>query len=111
MLKPFFQMMARVRKFNNNDFYIFSELKYNPRARLWTYDEVDQQTSFKQDQLLENEYIYDDDSNIIINRKICLFRKIFIYSTMEQLNNNSTTIMKLFYEIGTRKGFTINLDF
>ena len=107
----FFQMMARVRKFNNNDFYIFSELKYNPRARLWTYDEVDQQTSYKQDQLLENEYIYDDDSNIIINRKNCLFRKIFIYNTMEQLNNNSTTIMKLFYEIGTRKGFTINLDF
>ena len=30
---------------------------------------------------------------------------------MQQLNNNSTTIMKLFYEIGTRKGFTINLDF
>ena len=30
---------------------------------------------------------------------------------MEQLTNNSTTIMKLFYEIRTRKGFTINLDF
>ena len=71
--------MARVRKFNNNDFYIFSELKYKPRARLWTYDEVDQQTSYKQDQLLENEYIYDDDSNIIINRKIVyLGRFLFI---------------------------------
>ena len=35
--------------------YIFTELKYNPIARLWTYDEIDQQCSYRQDQLLEND--------------------------------------------------------
>jgi hypothetical protein len=51
-------MMARVSKFNNNDFYIFQNLIYKPRARLWAYDEVDQQTSYKQDSLLEmNTYV------------------------------------------------------
>ena len=103
--------MARVRKFKYNDFYIFTELKYNPIARLWTYDEIDQQCSYKQDQLLENEYIYDSDSNIIINRKNGLFRKIVIHNMLEQRNNNNSTIMKLFYEIGTRKWYTINLDY
>ena len=107
----FFQMMARVRKFNNDDFYIFTKLKHKPRARLWTYDEVNQQTSYKQDSLLENEYIFDNDSNIIINRKNSLYRNIFIHNTLEKLNNNDSTILKLFYDIGTRKGFTINLDF
>lgn len=107
----YFQMMARVRKFKYNDFYIFTELKYNPIARLWTYDEIDQQCSYRQDQLLENEYIYDSDSNIIINRKNGLFRKIVIHNMLEQRNNNNSTIIKLFYEIGTKKGYTINLDY
>jgi hypothetical protein len=30
---------------------------------------------------------------------------------LEQRNNNNSTIMKLFYEIGTRKWYTINLDY
>ena len=77
----FFQMMARVRQINNDVFYIFTKLKHKPRARLWTYYEVNQQTSYKQDSLLENKYIFDNDSNIIINRKNSFYRILFIHNT------------------------------
>ena len=76
---------------------MLTKLKHKPRARLWTYDEVNQQTSYKQDSLLEmNIYIFDNDSNIIINRKNSLYRNIFIHNTLEKLNNNDSTILKLF---------------
>jgi len=70
-VSSFYQMLSRVRKFRCDDFYLFSELKYIPTAKIWTFEEIDNQSTYKQDSVLQNEYVYHEDSDdITIVRKM-----------------------------------------
>jgi hypothetical protein len=108
--RSFFQMMSRVRKFNFNDFHIYTDMNHDVKAKTWTFEEIDNKTLYNKDLVLQNEYEYDPvtDETLII-RKNELYRKIYIHNKVEENNKNSKCFMKIFNEIASKKGYIINV--
>ena len=80
----FYQMLSRVRKFPCDDFYLFSELKYTPTAQIWTFEEIDNQSNYKQDSVLQNELVYNEDSD-----DITIVRKIYFIEELQYITKEN----------------------
>lgn len=107
--RSYFQMMSRVRKFNLNDFHIYTDMDYDVKSNPWTYEDIEINTLYNKDLVLQNEYEYDPvlEETFII-RKNELYRKIYIHNKVEEKNKNTKVFMRLFYEIANKKGYQIN---
>lgn len=107
--RSYFQMMSRVRKFNSNDFHIYSNMEYDVKTNPWTFEDIESNTLYNKDLVLQNEYEYDPvlEETFII-RKNELYRKIHIHNKVEEENKNTKVFMRIFYEIASKKGYQIN---
>jgi hypothetical protein len=106
--RSYFQMMSRVRKFNTNEFNIYTDLKYDAKSNPWTFEEIDNKTLYNKDVVLDNEYVYDSvKEETLIVRKNELYRTIYIHNLVEEKNKNQKVFLKLFYETAYKKGYDI----
>jgi len=105
-----FQMMARVRKFKEDQFYIYSDLPVETDGKKWTFEEVDNNSLYNKDVVLDNEYVFDNDKDEYkIVRKNELYRQIYIHNLVEDKNKHNQIYMNIFIQIAKSKGFKIKL--
>ena len=100
-------MMSRVRKFNNNDFYIYTnKIKLHKNSKSWNIQDLQQKSIYNDDTILKNEYVFNKEENTYyIERKNYLYRTIWQYNKVEELNKNSKIFLARFIEIANIKGY------
>ena len=56
--RSYLQMLSRVRKFNTTEFNLYSNIPLDESGKVWTYEELDENSLYSKDLVLKNEYIY-----------------------------------------------------
>ena len=51
-------MLSRVRKFNTTEFNLYSNIPLDESGKVWTYEELDENSLYSKDLVLKNAYIY-----------------------------------------------------
>jgi len=108
--RSYLQMLSRVRKFNTTEFNLYSNIPLDESGKVWTYEELDENSLYSKDLVLKNEYIYDDVlQQTFIVKKNELYRQIYIHNLVEEKNKHQKVFMKVFFELANKKGYLINM--
>jgi hypothetical protein len=108
--RSYLQMLSRVRKFNTDEFNIYSNIDIDTKGKLWAYEEIDENSLYPRDLILNNEYEYDESTEETrIVRKNELYRQIYIHNLTEDKNKHPKAFIKTFFDLANKKGYAINI--
>ena len=106
--RSYLQMLSRVRKFNTTEFNLYSNIPLDESGKVWTYEELDENSLYSKDLVLKNEYIYDDVlQQTFIVKKNELYRQIYIHNLVEEKNKHQKVFMKVFFELANKKDISL----
>ena len=56
--RSYLQMLSRVRKFNTTEFNLYSNIPLDESGKVWTYEELDENSLYSKDLVLKKMNIY-----------------------------------------------------
>jgi len=114
--RSYFQMMARIRKINNDDIYLFnnSSLKINYTAKEWTHEAVKNAICENKSLYFSNHsiiYKYDKLTKAIIpSEEVDEYENLFYFNQVENYNKDKYYFLKIFKQIAISKGFKFKIQ-
>jgi hypothetical protein len=109
--RSYMQMLSRIRQFNENNYYLYSEISCDTfHSKRWTFEELEANSIFDKNLILNDVYEYDEKTDEYkVTRKNSLYRTMYHHNMIEEKNKNIKIFMPIFIELAKSKGYKIKI--